>query len=122
MEMAKRGQASCCPDSGHLCLNEEEELAAFAMDCQAPHFFPVILTLQCILMPMYPGGSGWIFLDPHPNASLQRETRICTGPAENEDSPIGAIICAVPENPSGTEGGSGVCKTSVVGTRLVDTG
>ena len=53
---------------------------------------------------------------------VQRETRICTGPAENEDSPIGAIICAVPENPSGTEGGSGVCKTSVVGTRLVDTG
>ena len=28
----------------------------------------------------------------------------------------------VPENPSGAEGGSRVCKTSVVGTRVVDTG
>ena len=73
MEMAKRGQASCCPDSGHLCLKEEEELAAFAIGCQAPHFFPVILTLQCILIPMY-SGSRWIFLDPHPKASLSLET------------------------------------------------
>ena len=47
---------------------------------------------------------------------------ICVGPAENEDSRVGAIICAVPENPSGTGGGSGVCKTSVVGTRVVNTG
>ena len=39
----------------------------------------------------------------------------------NEDSWVGAIICAVPESPS-AEGGSGVCKTSVVGTRVVDTG
>ena len=39
-----------------------------------------------------------------------------------EDSWIDAIIGAVPENPSGTEGGSGVCKTSVVGTRVVTTG
>ena len=73
MEMAKRGQASCCPDSGHLCLKEEEELAAFAIDCQAPHFFPVILTFQCILIPMY-GGSRCIFLEPHPKASLSLET------------------------------------------------
>ena len=57
MEMAKRGPASCCPDCGHLCLKEEEELAAFAIDGQAPHFFPVILTFQCILIPMYHGGS-----------------------------------------------------------------
>lgn len=74
MEMAKRGQASYYPDSGHLCLKEEEELAAFAVGCQAPHFFPVILTLQCTVIPMYPGGSGWIFLDPHPKASLSLET------------------------------------------------
>ena len=74
MEMAKRGQASCCPDSGHLCLKEEEELAAFAICCQAPHFFPVILTLQCILIPMYHGGSLWIFLDTHPKASHSLET------------------------------------------------
>ena len=47
---------------------------------------------------------------------------ICIGPAENEDSRIGALIGAVPENPSGTEGGSGVCKKSVVGTRVVNTG
>ena len=40
----------------------------------------------------------------------------------DEDSGIGAIICAVPENPSGTEGGSGVCKTGVVRTRVVNTG
>ena len=53
---------------------------------------------------------------------VQRETRVCAGPAESEDSRIGAIVCAVPENPSGTEGGSGVCKTSVVGTRVVNTG
>ena len=32
------------------------------------------------------------------------------------------MICSVPENPSGTEGGNGVCKTSVVGTRVVNTG
>ena len=44
------------------------------------------------------------------------------GPTENEDSWICAIICAVQENPSGTEGGSEVCKTSVVGTRVVNTG
>ena len=43
------------------------------------------------------------------------------GPTENEDSWVGAIIYAVPENPSGTEGGSRVCKTSVAGTRVVDT-
>ena len=41
-------------------------------------------------------------------------------PTENEDSWVGAIIPAVPENPSGTEGGSRVCKTSVVGTRVVN--
>ena len=46
---------------------------------------------------------------------------ICVGPTENEDSWVGAIFCAVPENPSGAEGGSRVCKTSVVGTRVVDT-
>ena len=74
VEMAKRGQASCCPDSGRLCLKEEEELAAFAICCQAPHFFPVILTLQCILIPMYHGGSLWIFLDTHPKASHSLET------------------------------------------------
>ena len=72
--MAKRGQASCCPDCGHLCLKEEEELAAFAIDGQAPHFFPVILTFQCILIPVYHGGSRWIFLDPHPKASLSLES------------------------------------------------
>ena len=44
------------------------------------------------------------------------------GPSENEESRIGAIICAVPENPSGTERGTRVCKTSVAGTRLVDPG
>ena len=44
------------------------------------------------------------------------------GSTENEDFRVGAIIRAVPENPSGTEGGSGICKTSVVGTRVVDTG
>ena len=74
MEMAKRVQASCCSDSGHLCLKEEEELAAFAIGCQAPHFFTVILTLQCIVIPIYPGGSRWIFLDTHPKASLSLET------------------------------------------------
>ena len=52
---------------------------------------------------------------------VQGETRICVGPAENEDSRIGTILYAVPETPSGTEGGSGVCKTSVVGTRVVNT-
>ena len=72
--MAKRGRASCCPDSGHLCLKEEEELAALAIGCQAPHFFPVILTFQCIMIPVYHGGSRWIFLDPHPKASLSLET------------------------------------------------
>ena len=74
VEMAKRGRASCCPDCGHWCLKEEEELAAFAIDGQAPHFFPVILTFQCILIPMYHGGSRWFFLDPHPKASLSLES------------------------------------------------
>ena len=44
------------------------------------------------------------------------------GPSENEESRIGAIICAVPENPSGTERGTRVCKTSVAGTKVVNTG
>ena len=44
------------------------------------------------------------------------------GPTENEDSWVGAIICVVPENPSGIEGGSRVCRTSVVGITVVDTG
>ena len=74
MERAKRGPASCCPDSGHLWLKEEEELAAFAIGCQAPHFFPVILTFQCIVIPGYHDGLQWIFLDPHPKASLSLET------------------------------------------------
>ena len=52
---------------------------------------------------------------------LKGEMCICIGPAENEDSQVGAIFYAVPENPSGTEGGSRVCKTSVAGTRVVDT-
>ena len=47
---------------------------------------------------------------------------MCVGPTENEDSRVGAIICAVPENPSGTEGQSRVCKTGVLGARVVDTG
>ena len=70
MERAKRGPASCCPDSGHLWLKEEEELAALAKGCQAPHFFPVILIFQCIVIPTYHGGSRWIFLDPPPKASV----------------------------------------------------
>ena len=44
------------------------------------------------------------------------------GPTENEDSWVGAIIYAVPENPSGAEGGSRVRQTSVVGARVADTG
>ena len=74
MERAKRGPASCCPDSGHLWLKEEEELAAFAKGCQAPHFFPVILIFHCIMIPTYHGGSRWIFLDPPPKAALSLET------------------------------------------------
>ena len=70
MERAKRGRASCLPNSGHLCLKEEEELAAFAKGCQAPHFFPVILIFHCIMIPTYHGGSRWIFLDPPPKASV----------------------------------------------------
>ena len=31
---------------------------------------------------------------------------MCIGPAENEDSWVGAIICVVPENPSQAEEGA----------------